>query len=324
MKENNFNLLRFILACIVLLYHAMTLNNIELYQYVPAKFAVYAFFSISGFFIINSWVNRRQLGYYFCSRFFRLYPLYFVVIASSVIYGLYNYSGTFIEYFRDGALKYFLVNASFLNFMAPDLPEIFKGNNISAVNGSLWTLKIEVMFYVLVPLVFFSSTINTKKLALVYYIFSIILYYFVDFIVDKLEFPIQFKHQLPSMLSFFFIGYLILSSKIKNVWLILMLIVSLIGYFFDLFVFSALFISVLVYIFAYKIKLPKLPKKLGDLSYGIYIWHFPIIQILISHSLFECFYVGFLITVLIVFLLSFFSWQFIEKQAISYGKRLST
>lgn len=324
MKENNFNLLRLILAFIVLVYHVMTLNNIELYQYIPAKFAVYAFFSISGFFIINSWVKRRKLIYYFFSRFFRLYPLYIVVILSSVIYGLYNYSGTFIEYFNVGALKYLLVNASFLNFIAPDLPEIFQGNNVSAVNGSLWTLKIEVMFYVLVPLIFFSSKINTKKLAFVYYIFSIFIYYLIDFLVDRLGLPTQFKHQLPSMLSFFFIGYLTLSSKIKNSWLILMLTVSAIGYLFNLFIFSALFISVLVYILAYKVKLPELPKKVGDLSYGIYIWHFPIIQILISHGLFESFYVGFLTTVLIVFLLSSLSWHFIEKKAISYGKRLSS
>ena len=36
--------------------------------------------------------------------------------------------------------------------MEPNLPGVFAGNTVTEVNGALWTLKIEVMFYLILPL----------------------------------------------------------------------------------------------------------------------------------------------------------------------------
>jgi peptidoglycan/LPS O-acetylase OafA/YrhL len=44
---------------------------------------------------------------------------------------------------------------TFLNFIHPMLPGLFENNTLSVVNGALWTLKIEVMFYVSVPFIAF-------------------------------------------------------------------------------------------------------------------------------------------------------------------------
>jgi peptidoglycan/LPS O-acetylase OafA/YrhL len=58
-------------------------------------------------------------------------------------------------------------------------------------------------------------------------------------------------------------------------------------------------------------------RKFGDISYGVYIFHFPIIQIVASHIGFERNpLVMSLLVLLITFTLSFASWHLLEKKMI--------
>ena len=113
--------------------------------------AVQVFFLISGYLVFSSYEKSSTLKSYFSKRARRIYPAYLFVILAAA-FGLYFVSQeTLIDYFGLGWLKYVASNLTFLNFAAPTLPGVFTENPTPGINGSLWTIKVEVAFYIAVP-----------------------------------------------------------------------------------------------------------------------------------------------------------------------------
>ena len=55
--------------------------------------------------------------------------------------------------------------------------------------------------------------------------------------------------------------------------------------------------------------------KYGDFSYGTYIVHFPILQVLIQYGLFEHSpIIALVVTTVLVMVISYLSWHFVEKR----------
>src|SRR5690606_26785217 len=113
-------------------------------RFLSSDLAVKGFFIVSGFLIFMSYENTSDVEKYFWKRLKRIYPGYLIVIFLTCI------CATFFILFTGGdvpiaaLIKYFLANFLFLNFLQPDLPGIFESNALTAINGALWTLKIEV------------------------------------------------------------------------------------------------------------------------------------------------------------------------------------
>src|SRR6185437_5831983 len=89
---------------------------------------------------------------------------------------------------------------------APALPGVFASNAVSAVNGSLWTIKVEVGFYVLVPMIVWSvrrfgyrrALGSLFLLSLAWHaVFQLLYSHFGTEIYDKLA------KQIPGQLSYF-------------------------------------------------------------------------------------------------------------------------
>ena len=58
--------------------------------------------------------------------------------------------------------------------------------------------------------------------------------------------------------------------------------------------------------------------KLGDLSYGIYVFHFPIIQLFLQLHLFEGSWISLFVAVLATtFVVALLSWRLIERPALA-------
>ena len=325
-NKNCFDFLRFFFAFNILLAHLWELSQSHslyfLSNFSNPNIAVKGFFVISGFLVAKSYTNTTSLKKYFIKRAKRILPAYlFVVLFATVIlsfFSTYNFS----EYFKDSAIYQYLGwNIIFLNFMHPCLPGLFDNNVLCAVNGALWTLKVEEGFYIILPLIFYFI-LKTKKpfaILLSIYILSILYWFVMDFYFNK---PL-FAKQLPGYLAYFAVGIFLflnfqslMKYKINSLIIAISTLVILSFFELQINIFYPAAFGIIVIIAAYSLPFLNNFGKYGDFTYGIYIYHFPIIQLFRQYNLFERFnpYLMAILVILITFLFAILSWFFIEKR----------
>lgn len=148
--------LRGIAALSVVIYHifvilGFTQNNIFPYIHHFALFGVSIFFIISGFLVYASFLNTYNrtnskvlsLKYYFISRVFRIVPAYiFSLFVCLLLYALNSDSSWF---YSGNFFRHLLENVFFISYFT---------NKIAGFgyNGVYWTLNVEMLWYLLVPL----------------------------------------------------------------------------------------------------------------------------------------------------------------------------
>ena len=116
-----------------------------------ATIGVKIFFSISGYLVALSWLRDPNLGRFFMRRSLRIFPaLIVVVLLSAFVLGPLVTRLSLADYFSNPGTYLYLENIGlYINYY---LPGVFE-NNIypGAVNGSLWSLPAEVAMYLLTP-----------------------------------------------------------------------------------------------------------------------------------------------------------------------------
>ena len=153
---NNMGMVRYILMFSVLAGHFNQLCGLKDTIWFPFNGyeGVGGFFALSGYLIYSSYLHKRDFGRFVMARFRRLMPAYAATVLLCA-FGLVAVSTlSAAEYFSDtGFWKYLAANLTFLNFLHPGLPGVFEGLVNTSVNGSLWTLKVEWVLYLSVPAV---------------------------------------------------------------------------------------------------------------------------------------------------------------------------
>jgi peptidoglycan/LPS O-acetylase OafA/YrhL len=157
-RDNNLNLLRFLLASLVILSHAPELVDGDASRELLARafgtltfgaFAVDGFFLLSGYLILLSWLNNPSWGIYLRRRVFRIYPGFLVACLLCVaVVGPLGVSSV-----RDYATGFDLVRfvPSLAMLKLTGYPAVFEGQNFPDLNGSLWTIAYEFRCYLAVP-----------------------------------------------------------------------------------------------------------------------------------------------------------------------------
>lgn len=329
-RTNNFDLLRFVLAGIVMLFHVHALSREPhlsfLSELLSPDAAVKGFFVVSGYLIFRSWEGSLGLRDYVGKRVRRIYPAYAAVVIGCALVGALITSLPLRRYFSSRWVRYVLANLLFLNFLAPTLPGVFDTNPEAAVNGALWTLKIEVMFYAAVPAIaWLIHRYGAAAVTGVAYAgsvtYSLGMLYLAD--VTGRHIFATLAHQLPGQLSFFMVGALLFyQEETMHRWLLPGALISVTllllgGPMVDAFLQPALLGFTVIY---FATAFPYLGNfgRFGDFSYGIYIIHFPILQWIVSQGWFHAAPLGTLLTAAVSILAAAFAcWHLIERPFLS-------
>jgi peptidoglycan/LPS O-acetylase OafA/YrhL len=330
LRENNFDLLRLVFAGIVCLVHVQILTGASELLWIPtfmsADVPVRAFFVISGFLIFMSYERSSSLRSYFSKRVRRIYPAYFVIVVLAAV-GLVAVSSLSpTDYFFSSAwIRYLLANLTFMNFVQPDLPGVFEANRFPAVDGSLWTLKVEVMFYASVPfLAMCFRRFGRLPLIAAIYVMSVAYGLLMTHLAERTGsgLYLELARQLPGQLSYFIAGaalfyYRDVFERRVTTFLLAAVAVLTINYFFSLQLLEPLALAVVVVFLGLHFYVGNFARY-GDFSYGVYIVHFPIIQLLIFLGWFKGDPVTLLIvTVVLTILGAVLMWHLVEKRFLS-------
>lgn len=159
-RDNNLHLIRIAAALAVLVTHSFALiagtDSAEPLKLslntTLGSIAVDIFFAASGFLVAGSLLGKQDLIDYSVARCLRIYPALVVMVLLSVfVLGPVFTSLSWPAYLADGRTWLYLVRCMTLVLGVTDiLPGVFDANPLGGVvNGSLWTMPYEVRMYLL-------------------------------------------------------------------------------------------------------------------------------------------------------------------------------
>lgn len=336
LKVNNFDGLRLIFALMVVFFHISLLSNIQsiafVHRSISSLFAVQAFFVVSGFLVTMSFEKSSSLAVYIRKRIFRIYPAYACCVVMAAVSLVLLSSLPPSEYFTHREFwRYVGLNLALSNFAQPSLPGVFAGQFETAVNGSLWTIKLEFMYYFLVPIIVWAARrFGYLHILMGLFLGSIIWHVGFQYLGEATgsEFYVRLAKQLPGQLGFFAGGAWAYYRTREGLspapfWMALIgtVLYATTAGLPNVLVAPAC-VTVIVYFAA--IALPRLwsAERTGDFSYGVYLYHFPIAQAAIALGLFTAAPItGFVLVTATAVVVAILSWHLLEKRALVWGHR---
>ncbi|MEO7494788.1 MAG: acyltransferase [Massilia sp.] len=294
-KNNNFNLLRLILASLVILSHAPEMVDgnrsrellTSLFHTISfGEFAVDGFFLLSGYLIVQSWANTPDVFQFLRSRVLRIFPGFIVasLVCAFVVGPLAaNAAGYFSRLSITGLI------ASLVLLQPPEVPPVFAGSFYPRINGAMWTISFEFMCYMVVLLAGIAGLVGRRRAWLAA---TIVL--FAAFVAERfavlpsLPSQLMWFDPLIRLGSFFLVGgacYLYREKiSYSRPLAILALIVLALGM--KSWRLSELVLATagayLMFFFAFK-PIASLAKfnRLPDVSYGVYLYGWPVQKLLL-------------------------------------------
>lgn len=322
-RTNNFDFLRLMTAILVVYAHSFPITGNTskggILGIDAGQLRVQAFFAISGYLVSRSWISDPHVVRYLSKRALRIFPaLAAATVFTILIVGPLSTSLSLSEYFMHPYTHSYIGNVA-LNIQH-FLPGAFENsNNVKGVNGSVWTLPHEMFLYLLLPLL---AVIRLDKIAALLYIPLIFFLTYVALNYSVGDLPLVYSAspvQLAEVAPYFLMGSLFatwMRENQFNIYIAFFLIVIMNtippGYAKSIFLVFVVSYAWVSFGLGYH-RVFQIPKKIGDLSYGIFLYSFPVQQLLVHYGFYPSnAYANFFAATVISAALAFASWWMIE------------
>jgi peptidoglycan/LPS O-acetylase OafA/YrhL len=331
-RQNNFDALRLIAAISVIFSHSFwiaegTQNREWLmlltgHQCILGLVGVFVFFAISGFLVTQSFEQTANPLHYLVKRALRIFPgLFVAMLVSAFVLGPLVTTlplGAYLS--RPEPYEYVLRN-TLLDKSVHELPGVsFMDNPVGIeVNGSLWTLRLEFTMYLMV-LVLGLLRLLTARMALLPLAFGVACLHFeMLYPLEKWGWFFELLSGWGWLVGFFAAGMVlyklrhtpILDGRIALLALAGLALSVLLRQFITLFTVFGCYLALWL---ALNPRLPVIPAaRFGDLSYGLYIYGWPVEQaVMWLYGGHAAWWQVFLTALPIAAALAFLSWHLVE------------
>ena len=331
-RENNFGAIRLFAALLVIYGHGQDMKGLPtpiLWNVPVSGIGLDIFFSLSGYLIYDSWLRDPRLGSFLIKRALRIFPALIVcVLACIFVIGAAATALPLRVYFGHHATWQFLLNVAL--YLRLYLPGVFTHRLLGgAVDGSLWSLFPEMLCYIAVPLIWLCAAWGRGALLLAvmgacgagglymfaYHPSGYSLIYSADpkYVLVQVPFFMagafwrQMQMRVPALFRLdaavlftaatFLLPALIGTGSAPFRWLTLSYVIIAFG--------------------SESTPLLRRATRFGDISYGAYLYAFPIQQLVLDHVHGFAITIGTAVTLGVAML----SWHLIERPALRLKPR---
>jgi peptidoglycan/LPS O-acetylase OafA/YrhL len=279
------------------------------------------FFCLSGFLVASSLLRCRSNWEFLGLRALRILPAFVAVIClTALILGPFLTNFSVHDYFHDARFGTYFENIPGIIHLY--LPGVFNSNPTSLVNLSLWTIPYEMGCYIGLFLLAVAGIAKRPRILLALLIAGIILapVIFHPHLQESMkgrQLVLCFmagvtlfiwRNKVPHHPALFIACLVLFVSGLRSPYLLHLMILPM------------------AYVTAYIGLLT--PKRLpillsGDYSYGIYLYGFPVQQVVYQFlPAARVWYLNFFASTVVVWLVAAFSWHAIERPALKLKRYL--
>lgn len=335
-RLNNFDLIRIVTAFLVLINHSLAHLKLPvpfLYSIVQQFQRVPMFFVMSGFLLSASFERNSNLRQYFRNRFMRIYPgLWVCLLVTIILFALI----ADVNFYNREFFPWIIAQFGGLIYT----PEFMTSFGYGSYNGSLWTIVVELQFYLVLPIIYYLyKKINPVKTTHRTFLALFAAAALVAFMI-RIYFPVE-NSAMAKMLRYSFLphayifmtGILLQRFKVwqwKLVrgkalhWMTVFLLYVYLVPKTDISIMGSMVLLAFCTI-SLGYSLPGCAAKLlngRDISYGVYMYHGMILTILVDLNITGSVY-WLLFVAAATFAFAWLSYKFIEAPAMAIAKRLN-
>jgi peptidoglycan/LPS O-acetylase OafA/YrhL len=329
-KPDNFNLLRLMAASGVMIFHVGVIvgrpSNMLPSQWTSlGSLAVHVFFVISGYLLTLSLISNSDPTTYLRNRALRILPA-LIGCSFATVFLLGAALTSSHLFFLDPATWRYLLGCSAIFACSYVLPGVFSDAVTPVVNGSLWTLPYEAICYIGLLLIFRScGKYRSAALATVGIACAIAAFNGYEFrLAPSIESPHVFD-----LTAFFVCGAILANFRIQgSLWLdVAAMFTAILGVYFSQEVWQPFWIAMALWLPYAVIRIAHLSRqpfheflKRNDVSYGFFLYSFPVTQAVSSIVGRENILVVVTVSLVVTLLCAAGSWKLIEQPILKFRR----